>query len=264
MPFIPITKNKLKQCALILDKKYRHGSKLFPIEGIHLFEEFLKSGFEAEWIAVDPSFEREHPQLADRIRKRFSSITFRTTQQEFKKISDTEHAQGIAAAIHQKPPDENEVPRRASRELIVVLDKISDPGNLGTILRSADWFGVKKIILSASCVEVYNPKVIRASMGSIFRVACYERMNLPDFLREIRSQSHEVYSASPGGQTLNEAGLSVKSVLVIGNESHGISEDLRAFCDHEIKIPQHGGGESLNAAVACSILLYAFSKSIHE
>jgi TrmH family RNA methyltransferase len=259
MPFTPLTKSKLKQFERIREKKFRQSSKLFPIEGIHLLEEFLKSKFQAAWVVVDSSFEKEYPRWAGILRKDYAPITFQATRPELNKISDTEHPQGIVVAVHKVSSPESLLFDPTARDLIVVLDGISDPGNLGTIMRSADWFGVRKIVLSESCVEVHNPKVVRASMGSIFRMACFESINIAYFLEKIKLQNYVVCGATTAGTRLEA--VPEKSVLVIGSESHGISEALRGLCDREIKIPKYGHGESLNAAVACSILLYEFARS---
>ena len=260
--FERLTKNKLQYFSSILDKKQRQASGLFHIEGLHLFEEFLKSGFEADWIVVHTDFIQQHPQVANTIKNKFSAITYQANSAEFRKISDTEQSQGIAAGIHERKNNDHFFSTSA-KELILALDQISDPGNLGTIIRSADWFGVKKIVLNVSSVDVYNPKVIRASMGSIFRVAC-RVLDLSRFLQEAKSQHYQVYAASADShndQAINN--VSTSCVIVIGNEAHGISENIKKLCSQEIGIPKYGGAESLNAAIASGILMYEFSKQLY-
>jgi TrmH family RNA methyltransferase len=261
MSFAIPTKNNVKQFSAVLDKKFRQTHRLFQIEGIHLFEEFLKSSLEAEWIVVDSDFTNKHPQLTTLLKKQFPKITFQATPPDFKKLSDTEHSQGVVAAIRQGRQDPNSLYDSTKKEVIVALDGIADPGNLGTILRSAEWFGVKKIILNASCVEVHNPKVVRASMGSLFRLLCFERMDLPKTIEKLKSNNYTIYAASANGEEISSTAAE-KSVLVIGNEAHGISDKIRS--DHKIGIRGSGKAESLNAAVACSILLYEFSRSMNR
>jgi TrmH family RNA methyltransferase len=263
MPFAALTKNKLKSFSRVLDKKFRQSENLFLIEGIHLIQEFLQSGFEAEWIVVGPQFVQEHAALSDMLMKKFSAITCQASHSDFRKLSDTENPEGIAAAVRNGKKiwhDEN-----INKDLIVAVDRISDPGNLGTILRTADWFGVKKILLSESCVEVYNPKVVRAGMGSIFHVACYEHTVLREKLAHLKDQGYRIYGASSKhGHALADTAIEKKSVIVVGNESHGLSPEVQGLCDVGIKIAQVGHGESLNAAVACGILLHEFSKYIFK
>ncbi|KAB2880397.1 RNA methyltransferase [bacterium] len=257
--FERITKNKLQYFSSVLDKKKRQVSGLFHIEGIHLFEEFLKSGFKAEWIVLHTDFISQHPQLANTIWNKFSAITFQANAAEFRKISDTENAQGIAAGIYQKKNNEIDF-STTTKDIIVALDQINDPGNLGTILRSADWFGINKIVLSKSSVDIYNPKVVRASMGSIFRVSC-QSLDLPQFLMQAKEKNYSIFAASidPNAPADFEK-TNTSNVIVIGNEAHGISEPIKRLCSHEIRIPKFGHAESLNAATASAILMYEFSK----
>lgn len=257
--FERLTKSKLQYFSSILDKKKRQASGLFHIEGIHLFEEFLKSGFKADWIVLHTDFISQHPDLANKIWNKFAAITYQANAAEFRKISDTENAQGIAAGIHQKKNSEINF-STTGKDIIVALDQINDPGNLGTILRSADWFGIKKIVLSKSSVDIYNPKVVRASMGSIFRVSC-QSLDMPQFLRQARERNYSIFAASIDPDAPVEFDKNnTSSVIVIGNEAHGISESIKQLCSHEIRIPKFGHAESLNAATACAILMYEFSK----
>lgn len=260
--FERVTKNKLQYFSSILDKKERLATGLFQIEGIHLFEEFMKSGFQADWIVVHTNFIERHPQLANAIKNKFETITFQANSVEFNKLSDTENSQGIVAGIHKKETSGHSF-SSGKKEIIIALDRISDPGNLGTIIRSADWFGIQKIVLGESCVEAYNPKVVRATMGSIFRVSCQVR-NLASFIPESHTMHYRSYATTLDPLSGEAVGkIATSSVLVIGNEAHGISEDIKQLCSQEIRIPRYGGAESLNAATACSILMYEFSKQIY-
>lgn len=259
--FERLTRNRLQHFASVLNKKHRHATGLFHIEGLHLFDEFLKSGFEADWIVVHTDFIKQHPVLANTIKNKFPSITFQANSAEFKKVSDTTNAQGIAAGIHQKRLKEP-VFSSSRGDLIVALDHVSDPGNVGAIIRSADWFGIRNVILSPSCADVYNPKAIRASMGSIFRVTCLV-MELSQFLAEAKEHRYRTYAAALDPQASElKVEMNSSCVVVIGNEAHGISEEIRQICSHRIKIPKYGLAESLNAAMAGSILMYEFSKQL--
>lgn len=134
---------------------------------------------------------------------------------------------------------------------VLALDAINDPGNLGTIIRSADWFGVETILCSANCVELYNPKVIQSSMGSLFRV----KLIYGDLRQMLLKTPLKKYAATLSGKIISEVKFDKEGVLVIGSESHGISNEIIQLCDHEITIPKTGRAESLNAAVAASVIL---------
>jgi TrmH family RNA methyltransferase len=134
---------------------------------------------------------------------------------------------------------------------------------MGTIIRSADWFGIDKLILSKNCADIYNPKVIRASMGSIFRVTCMMH-DLEEFLSFAKKKHYATYAASVDERAVNlDQKIEGSSVLVVGNEARGISENVKNICEYKIKIPGYGKAESLNAAVACGILMYEFSRQLH-
>lgn len=254
MPFESLTKNKLKQFSLIHDKKFRQSSGTFLIEGLHLFEDFLKSKAEAEWIVIDSAFEETYPEIARILQKKFLAITYHVSQRDFLKLSDTLHPQGILAAIRQPS-----VPQKifgSDHEIIIALDRISDPGNLGTMIRCADWFGVKKIITSPSCVEAYNPKAVRATMGSIFRVSLYQNIELRPLIDQARNARCTVCAADMAGGSLSELPRFDSVLLLIGSEAHGLTKDLITQSDVTVRIPKFGEGDSLNAAVACGIILH--------
>lgn len=153
-----------------------------------------------------------------------------------------------------------EVPDMTS-ELILMLDNISDPGNMGTIIRTADWFGVQHIICSENCVDVFNPKVVQASMGSIFRVKIHYKKS-EEFLQNI-SVGIPIYGTLLNGKSIYETHLSRNGIILIGNESHGISTHLLPFIKSKISIPGFSKGksaESLNASIAASIVLAEFRR----
>ncbi len=143
---------------------------------------------------------------------------------------------------------------------VIALDDIKDPGNLGTIIRNADWFGIKSIIVSPETVDEFNPKVVQSTMGSLFRVHVY-RTELPTLLLELKDQGAAVFSAEMSGETssiLESHGG--PGVLIIGSESHGVSKEVSSIADKKVSISGMGNAESLNAAVATGILLYSWTK----
>ncbi len=171
------------------------------------------------------------------------------SEKELEKISSFKTPQPAIALI--KMP-EQEIKIHAQKEgWTLVLDNIKDPGNLGTIIRSADWFGVTTIICSEDCVELYNPKVIQATMGSLFRVSVFYT-NIVDFLK---NEKRTKYAATINGISMFSTTFGKAGILIIGSESHGISAEVLVVCGNPISIPAYGRAESLNAAVATSILL---------
>ena len=144
--------------------------------------------------------------------------------------------------------------------LTLVLDNIQDPGNLGSIIRIADWFGISTIVCSPTCVDLYNPKVVQATMGSLFRLNVIYTDLIP-FLEDNKDKA--IYGALLGGENVYEANIQKdNSILIMGNESKGVSKTLKPFINHKISIPQFGKAESLNVAVATAILCSEYRRSI--
>ncbi len=162
-----------------------------------------------------------------------------------------------------KIPDQQEELPDMDKNLVLMLDNISDPGNLGTIIRTADWFGVQHIICSENCADVYNPKVVQATMGSIFRIKIQYKM-LKKILQTLPVKI-PIYGTLLDGNNIYEADLEKNGVILIGNESHGISENLFPFVTKKIRIPGYSpekssSAESLNASIAAAIVLAEFRR----
>jgi TrmH family RNA methyltransferase len=173
---------------------------------------------------------------------------------QLERISGTVHSQGIIAVINQND-DAFNPGSFWNAKLIVVCDRISDPGNLGTILRTCDWFGVDAVLLNEDCVSVYNEKVIRSTAGSIFHLKIYEDIVLRKALADLKSADFKIVATAAGGKSVFTAAVSGKTVLLLGNEAHGLDPGITALADEVLGIPRIGSGESLNAGVACGIFL---------
>jgi RNA methyltransferase, TrmH family len=170
-------------------------------------------------------------------------------EHELARISALSTPNQVLAIV--KIPEPQPVPEELTG-FVVALDGIQDPGNLGTIIRTCDWFGVHAIFCSEDCADLYNNKVIQATMGSFMRVNLFYTP-LAGLL--LRQKNTPVYAAMLNGEPVSGIKKTEKGILVIGNESRGIRPDLQPFCTHQISIEKKGGAESLNAAVACGILL---------
>ena len=173
----------------------------------------------------------------------------------FKYITDVLNPQGILAVVEKKSKT-NMIDY--NQDIILVLDGIQDPGNIGTILRTVDSIGLKQIILSDKCADIYNPKVVRSTMGAIFRVNAIESNELIETLNEIKKNNFEIVSTDLKTEH-NIYDIDYKNIaIVIGNEANGVSEEILKISDKKIKIPMLGKTESLNASVATGIILYEY------
>lgn len=229
--------NQKKYINSLQLKKFRTQYGTFLVEGEKMVTELLHSGLEMEFVCVTQGNKIENYNAIEISEKEMKSISALSTPSRF-----------LAVAKQKKQPID-----LTQNELILVLDNIKDPGNLGTIIRTADWFGVKTIICSNECVDVYNPKVVQATMGSVFRINVIYT-NLVDFLKT--HKTIPVYGALLDGKNIYENGFQhKKAFLLMGSESFGINEELSPFITHKMMIPKGvSSTESLNVAVATGIL----------
>jgi len=259
-----LSKNDLKEIARLTQKKYRLEMNRFLAEGGRLCEEAIKSGWKVERVIYCPSFlqslrARQALQLAHE-----RNVTVDEVPSEvFVGLSDTMHSQGIIAIVEKRVPDGEPVERMRGvpRCMWVGIEKLHDPGNMGTILRTADWLGVDGVVIGKECVEVYNPKVVRASMGSIFHLPIYEAEDFVGVMRRFQTFSAVLYGADQSGDfSYSVLRYAPKKVLLLGDEVDGLSPEIGALLQHRVSIPRRGGGESLNVAIASAILLAEMSR----
>lgn len=247
-----LSKNKLKYLNALRNKKQRQKYNKFIVEGDKIGLEFLQQDrFQAELIfAVDSWIKMNKPFLKLHLNK-----TITVSEAELKKISGLTTPNQVLIVVDGYQWEVT--PHQVGQGLSLYLDGIRDPGNMGTIIRIADWFGVDQVFCSPDCVEVHMPKVVQSAMGAIFRVPV-----LTSSLAELKSNypAWPLYGTVLDGDNIYQAKLPQNALLVIGNESKGISEDVRKLLDHRIAIPASakGGTESLNAAVATGICCALF------
>lgn len=236
-----LTKSQAKFIKSLQQKKYRDLNKRFVVEGIKLVQEALQYAQIVEYVAYVGDIE-DYPFL-----KNIDS--YQVSSAELKSISSLKTPNKVLAICKMVSP----FGKWSRDKPILALDEISDPGNLGAILRLADWFGIEQVICQPGSVDVYNPKVVQATMGSIFRVAVYYDAiaNVIDDL----AQAMPVYGAHMEGENLYHTEIKWPFMLVMGSESHGISEDLKSKITKMISIPRFGNGESLNVAISTGIIL---------
>lgn len=257
---ITSTNNRLiKDIKSLYRKKGRQKHKLFLIEGIKIIEEAIKNNYPIKNIVyTDYLLDNEEGKSLFYKIEKFNNLVY-VPINIFKEISDTENPQGIIGVSNIVSRDIEEIYNLQNKSLLF-LDGIQDPGNMGTIIRTADAFSIGGIIIREGSVDAYNPKVIRATMGSIFRLPLYFTRGIEE-LKKLKSQGVNIYSTSLDGSIpIYNADLHENFVLSIGNESKGVSEEVFALSNKLIKIPMTGKTESLNAAVAASIIMYEAMK----
>ena len=238
-----IAKNQIKYIRGLSLKKNRIKEQCFVVEGEKCLAELLNSSFEIVELFALKDWIDENKAVFDKIH----AISFK----ELERISNLKSPNKVLAVVKIK---EQKIIQQKSA-VTLVLDDINDPGNLGTIIRMCDWFGVKQIICSENTVDIYNPKVVQATMGSLFRVNILY-VNLVKYLGTVNTL---IYGACMEGKNIKNTNSERNSHLVMGNEANGISPEVSKFITDKVAIKNIGGiTESLNVAVATSILLHEF------
>lgn len=247
--YMNISKSVLSDIRSLHQTKFRNETGLFIAEGEKVVDELKHSGLRIRLIAALPEYFNENPFNGT------GTILYEVNEKDLARISLLSTPNKVLAVAEKPAIPEFRIAGDSAP--IVLLDSIRDPGNLGTIIRTAEWFGVKKLICSADCVETYNPKIVQSAMGSLFRMSTY-RGDLSAFIATLKKEGgYQVFGADLAGEPLSNAPSKDKIALVIGSESHGISQEVLQVVDHKVLIAKGASSstESLNAAVACGILL---------
>ncbi len=243
-----LSKNEVKYIQSLGHKKRRDEERLFLMEGSKMVAELLEQyPSKVVRLYATETFFNQHPS-AKNIAQHFI-----VSDDELARISQLQTPNQALALVHYFADEAIELP---TTDWSLVLDGIRDPGNMGTIIRLADWFGIRNIICSPDCADIYNPKVVQATMGSIMRVNVIEK-ELTSFLS---NQQLPVVGAVLGGKELSSFQFPGAGLLVIGNESNGIREDVTSLLTDKLMIPRFGEAESLNAAIATSIFLWELKR----
>lgn len=238
-----ISKNQLKLITSLSQKKYRQKHKLFVAEGVKVVNELLNSSFELDQLFATEDFDTQN--------KNCQIIS----NEELRKISSLKTPNKVLGIF--KIPAEKEI---SNKGLILVLDDINDPGNLGTIIRLCDWFGITTLVCSNETVDCYNQKVVQSSMGSLTRLAI-KYLNLKEYLSNIELPT---FIADMDGENVYKKELPKEAVLIMGNEANGVSDEIKSLIKHKISIPRFGNlqeTDSLNVATATAILLSEFRRN---
>lgn len=245
----------IKHIRKLKDKKYRDESNEYVVEGVKLVEEAVKENAKIKQIIVceDTTRTYEIPTHIMLEIARYECIS--VSNKVFNIITQVTNPQGIMAIIEKNAQDAQ---IDYSQDIIVVLDDVQDPGNLGTILRTVDSIGLNQIIVSKGTADAFNSKVVRSTMGAIFRIKIIEVENLAQAIKEMRKHHFKLMVTSL--QTKNSI-YDIdfnKKIIVIGNEANGVSKKIQDMADEKAKIPMLGRTESLNASVAAGVVMYEY------
>ena len=247
-----LSKNTVKFIKSLHQKKYRLESAKFFVEGEKSVVEVLQSSFTVDLLLVTQEFATKHAAL---LSGKAFEVLF-VTPNQLEQLGQYQ-SNDAALAVVQMKANQAFLPEKG--ELILALDEVRDPGNLGTIIRIADWYGIKKLIFSSHTAEFYNPKVIQSSMGSFTRVQFY----YGDLAQAFQEWKLPVYGAFLEGESIHELTNPTPGVLLLGNESQGISKEVEKWVSSKITIPSFGKAESLNVAIATAIFCDNFKRLVH-
>jgi TrmH family RNA methyltransferase len=246
---------KVKLVRSLSLKKNRDKMGLYIAEGKTLVEEYVAGNELVEFILLSEDFTPDTIDVN-------SGLVFVVEKKIFSSISNTNNSQGIIAVVRQKKSLVEDI---LKSNLIVFADALQDPGNMGTIIRSADAFNALSLIVNKGCVDIYNPKTVRSAMGSMTRVSFFYAEDDIETLEFLKKNGYRIYAAVVDGESyMGELDCSGKSVIVIGNESTGVRDRIKEVSDERFSIRMTGKAESLNAGVAASICLYNFSNKMFE
>ncbi|WP_417696042.1 TrmH family RNA methyltransferase [Psychromonas sp.] len=246
-----ISKNQLKLIHSLELKKQRKKLGLFLVQGEKNVGELFQSDFEiVNLFATTDYINKQAKQLTDQL---LIAKTIESSEEELQKAGTLKTNNSVIAVVKCKmftPPEQQHA------GLVLVLDQVGDPGNLGTIIRVADWYGIKHVVCSPDCADLYNPKVIAATMGSFARV----QVSHADLTEYLSAQDKPIFGAFLEGKNIHQCKLPSSALIVMGSESHGISDSVEKLITDKITIPNFGQAESLNVAMATGIILDNFKR----
>lgn len=248
----------VKHIRKLRDKKYRDENNEFVIEGFKMLQEAINEQVKIKTIVICENFIEPETLKSEIIYKLAKEKVIYVSDKIFKYVTDVITPQGILAVVEKNKSDEIDF----DKDVFLILDNIQDPGNMGTILRTADSLNLNQIIVSKGSADCYNQKVVRSSMGAIFRINVIETEDLEKTIKEMKKRKIQMLATDLKTDYSIYNVDYKKSAIIIGNEGNGVSSEVLNLADTKIKIPMLGNTESLNAAVATSIILYEAFRSI--
>lgn len=245
----------VKSIKKLKEKKYRDQESKFIVEGIKMIKEAILENANIDKIVICEECINNGTIDKELLYEIAKEDCIYVTENVFNTLTDVTNPQGILAIIKKQSNEEN---ISYNEDIIVVLDGIQDPGNLGTILRTVDSVGLSQIILSEKTADPYNPKVVRSTMGAIYRVNIIRSNNIIETLKNMKKNKYEIAATYLNtNESIYDIDYS-KKAIVIGNEANGVSKEVIDLADIKVKIPMLGKTESLNAAVATGVILYEY------
>ncbi len=245
-----LSTSQVKYLRSLHVKKYRVAEQKYIIEGHRLVGEALNSNIKLCQVWCSQTYADKNNTLIDTLKKRKITVDI-TSEKSLSQVCESQHNQGIIALTP--------IPQITSFQIdntpILILDNISDPGNMGTLLRTAEWFGICNVILSPNCVDPYNSKVIRSAMGAHFYLSQLMQTDLGELIPAIKAQNYTIVGADMEGTPLSQLTPPENWVLILGSEAHGLSSHILPFIDEKVTIPKKGNIESLNVAVAGGVIM---------
>ena len=256
MQIISSKENELiKHIKKLKDKKYRDENNEYIIEGIKLIEEAVNENAKIKNIIINENTTNTYELPTNVMLEIAKYDCIYVTDKIFNSITQVTNPQGIMAIV-AKESSQDEID--FTQDIIVVLDDVQDPGNLGTILRTVDSIGLNQIIVSQNTADCYNPKVVRSTMGAIFRLNIIQSNDLMETIKTIKKHHFKLMVTSLQTENSIYDIKFDKKIIVIGNESNGVSKEIQDYADEKAKIPMLGKTESLNASVAAGIVMYEY------
>lgn len=247
----------MKEAAALKQKKYRDETGLFAVEGVRLAEEAVTAGWDiAACIGKGQTFDQPRVQKIIDVLAGRSVRIVETTDAIYEKIAETDQPQGLTLLVKKREPKLEEL-KFSDSGFIVILDGVQDPGNVGTVIRTADAAGCSAVLLSRGCADLFSGKTIRATMGSIFHLPVVDRLSTDDIEVYIRQNSVKLCAATLDGAAIyDSADFTGPVAIAFGNEGNGLSSALLNLADERLFIPIYGRAESLNVATSAAVFLY--------
>jgi len=246
-----------KELRALHAKKFRWRKGRFLVEGVKPVSEALAADYPLETVFITPTLLSEAPQLSAAL-GRFTGELLELRSADIRQISTLKNPEGIVAVA--KMPEQTDFSLARDRVPAVYLHRVNDPGNLGTVLRTALWFGIRHVILSPGSVDVYGPKVVRSSMGALFQLLVAADIDADQLMAAVQAANRMVICADMSGTDLSNVSIDRQWVLVLGSESHGVPQALLDQADRTVAIGRFGVGESLNLGVSSGIIMHVLMK----
>lgn len=254
LEIVSVHNPRIKQWSQLLTKKGRDRQQKFLLEGVHLIQEALRASVSLE--AVLYSMEKGVPEELRLALQGTGLERIAVSENVLAKVTDTQTPQAIVAIAHRTAVNPESLLDKSKDGLVVAVDGVQDPGNLGTIIRAADASGAVGVVLGTGTVDLYNPKTVRSTMGSMFHIPVIQS-ELRSLLTEAAAYGIQLVTTSLGARTsCYEADFTKPTWIIVGNEGEGVSEEIRSMASLEVIIPIRGQAESLNVAMATTVLLY--------